>query len=374
MATPAGPLVRLWGIPTSQLPSSTATADELAPFLTAILQEAVPFIDSAAPKSSPAEAQRSKVWKPKGVKSSSDSTAKVEVSERTVPAAELEAVATPTTKGKGKLAPEMWACRRSVHQDAAERGTASWAEFEHSFRFEHAKSEDAFTPNVLATHEALVWDCGGVSPFDLGGETWGEFSLKVEEMRHKVGRPVLKDRTFPVLQMVATTQGKQEFVVVSIPVPDFGTESEASRLAREKGAQVARYVSVELIRKMADGKIEWLMATASDAGGVLPMWVQNKAMPGVVWKDVPLFLRWIAKERGDGGTRKESGASKGSIVPEVSTGTARDAGNGATAGASQTATAPEGSGRDVDYWHGGHAEAVLGDGAKQNGATTTADQ
>ncbi|KAH8675653.1 hypothetical protein BX600DRAFT_453211 [Xylariales sp. PMI_506] len=138
-------------------------------------------------------------------------------------------------------------------------------------------------------------------------------------MRHKVGRPVLKDRTFPVLQAVAATPGsKQEFVVVSIPVPDFGSRAE-SKLASEKGAQVARYVSVERIRKLPEsagadaGKIEWLMATASDAGGVLPMWVQNMAMPGVVWKDVPLFLSWIAKDRVKKGT---TGGAGETVVPE----------------------------------------------------------
>ncbi|KAI1847382.1 hypothetical protein JX266_006607 [Neoarthrinium moseri] len=291
-----GPLIRLWGVSTAQLPSPTESADELAPFLISVLQEAVPFIDSAAPKSSgPSSSTPStKLWKHKGDKSSPDSTAKVEVSERVVGAGELEIVISRSGLGDKKPVNETWMCRRSVHEDRAAPGTASWAEFERCFRDEHAEAEDAFTPNVAATHAALVWDCGGVEAAEAG-ETWTGFQLKVQEMRHRIGKP-LKDRTFPVLQMTAAARGKSEFLVVSIPVPDFGT-AEASRLAREKGAQVASYVSVERIRKLDDGRIEWLMATASDAGGVLPMWVQNMAMPGVVWKDVPLFLGWIAKER-----------------------------------------------------------------------------
>ncbi|KXJ95480.1 hypothetical protein Micbo1qcDRAFT_157436 [Microdochium bolleyi] len=192
----------------------------------------------------------------------------------------------------------------------------------------------------------------------------------MQEMRHKVGRPVLRDRTFPVLQMtcrrviasgtkdgpgtrdhdttpaaagpdgetpeppadtevaVESTGGDdisqaaddaaaaaaaadtktpdvgnntgQEFLVVSIPVPDFG-EDKRSKLASEANAQVAVYVSVERVRKMAsNGQIEWVMATASDAGGVLPMWVQTAAVPTKLWKDVPMLFSWLVKRRSEG--------------------------------------------------------------------------
>ncbi|KAH8193777.1 hypothetical protein TruAng_012054 [Truncatella angustata] len=139
-------------------------------------------------------------------------------------------------------------------------------------------------------------------------------------MRHKIGAP-LRDRTFPVLQLTAAVVeggggAAPEFVVVSIPVPDFG-ESESSRLASEKGAQVASYVSVERIRKLESGKIEWLMATASDAGGVLPQFVQNMAMPGIVWKDVPLFLGWIAKERQKRDIARDGVAGRGQRERDV---------------------------------------------------------
>lgn len=334
-AAEIGPLVRLWGISASRLPSPTASADDLTPFLLAILQEALPFIDGAAPRTrrpdtdSSATAAAKKFWKPKGVKSSpADSAAPIEVSERVVGAGELETVVARALlddatrkKTQARLGNEAWACRRSVHEDKAQKGTASWAEFVRCFRDEHAAAEDGFTPAVIATCEALGWDCAGVGSVDVaegeedrgassdGRQRWGRFTLKVVEMRHKVGRPVLKDRTFPVLQLTATTvptAGKErEFVVISIPVPDFGT-SEASQLAREKGAQIAAYVSVERLRVLdahdqqqggKAGEIEWLMATAGNAGGLLPSWVQNMAMPGIIWKDVPLFLKWIAGER-----------------------------------------------------------------------------
>ncbi|KAI1779494.1 hypothetical protein F4818DRAFT_399475 [Hypoxylon cercidicola] len=319
-----GPLIRLWGLRTEQLPAATATADELAPLLMAILQEAVPFIDTAAPKDS-AGTPDPQLWKRKGTHAHADSAAKIEVLERVVPAADLERVAGGDEKQQKKkmvAGAETWCCRRSVHADKAEKGTAAWPEFDRCFRLHHAESEHAFTPACLAARAALRWDCGGVEARE-GGLRWTDFSLVVEEMRHRIGKPVLKDRTFPVLQMACRAADARELVVVSIPVPDFA-RSGASALAAEKGAQVATYVSVERIRKLDDGSgsIEWLMATASDAGGVLPAWVQNLAAPGVIWKDVPLFLGWIAKERqgGGGGGATDGAANGGEAVPQASTG------------------------------------------------------
>jgi hypothetical protein len=168
----------------------------------------------------------------------------------------------------------------------------------------HAESEDAFTPTVVARRRAVVWDCMDAKPVDIGGETWGRFTLGVEEMRHAVGRPVLKDRVFPVLQMTASALGdgdeqreKEEFIVVSVTVADFDQAPEAE-LARGGDVVVATYASVERVRKVSgSGGIEWIMATASDARGTLPMWVQIKAVPGQIAKDVALFLGWIAGER-----------------------------------------------------------------------------
>ncbi|KAF2971178.1 hypothetical protein GQX73_g2386 [Xylaria multiplex] len=296
-----GPLVRRWGLPVKQLPSATAGIDELKPFVASILKEALPFIDTAAPKSPSPGAK--KLWKSKGTKSDPDSAAKVDVLERAISCKELQAIASKHGI-KAKIEEETWAVRLSAHEDAAKKGTASWDEFEHSFRLEHAKTEMAFTPNVIAANEAQRWDCTGIE-VEEAGQSWDRFSLVVEEMRHKVGRPILKDRTFPVLQLSCAAKegtGASEFVIVSIPVPDFATSDKAN-LSKEKDALIAFYVSIERIRKLSDGKIEWLLGTASDAAGVLPLWIQDKALVGIVWKDVPLFLGWIAKERAKTGAK-----------------------------------------------------------------------
>ncbi|KAI0523856.1 hypothetical protein F5B22DRAFT_592282 [Xylaria bambusicola] len=317
--TELGPLVRRWGLPVKQLPSATAGPDELKPFFASILKEALPFIDSAAPKTS---SDAKKLWKSKGAKSSPDSDASVDVLERRISAKELQAIASKHGI-KADIEEETWATRLSVHEDAAKKGTASWDEFEHSFRLEHAKTEMAFTPNVIAANEAQRWDCAGIE-LEEGGQSWDRFQLVVEEMRHKVGRPFLKDRTFPVLQLSCAvkdgTGASPEFVIVSIPVPDFATSDKAN-LSKEKGALIAFYVSIERIRKLDNGKIEWLLGTASDAAGVLPLWIQDIALLGIVWKDVPMFLGWIAKERGKSdGKAMTSDAKETEQTPQVTTG------------------------------------------------------
>ncbi|GAP83514.1 hypothetical protein SAMD00023353_0201170 [Rosellinia necatrix] len=345
-----GPLVRRWGLSAKQLPSDTAGLDELQPFVTSILKEALPFIDSAAPKTASPDAK--KLWKSKGCKSSPESSAKVEVLERVVPAKELQAIASKH-EIKSKVEQETWATRLSVHEDAATKGTASWEEFDHSFRLEHAKTEMAFTPNVIAANEAQRWDCAGIE-VEEAGQSWDRFSLVVEEMRHKVGRPFLKDRTFPVLQLSCAVKegtGAPEFVIVSIPVPDFATSDKAT-LSKEKGAQIAVYVSVERIRKLEDGKVEWLLGTASDARGVLPLWIQDKALIGIVWKDVPMFLGWIAKERE--GTDAQAAAESTSVpagdsdpredtehAPEATTGVATGSAAPVSDGSVVAETAPQ---------------------------------
>ena len=44
-------------------------------------------------------------------------------------------------------------------------------------------------------------------------------------------------------------------------------------------------------------EVEWVMATASDARGALPGWVQKLGTPGAVVKDVGLFLGWVDGRR-----------------------------------------------------------------------------
>jgi len=177
-----GPLIRLWGIKTDQLPpvpgaeGTGSNVDGLTQLLASLLREAVPFIDSVAPKgdrhtsagvSDPTQKLKTGNWKPKGTKSyHPTSTAKVELFERVVGPKELEEAAAAAAVGKGKKlatgAGETWICRRSVHEDRKEKGTASWDEFRDCLKERHAETEEMFTPSVVRMEKGVVWDCGGV--------------------------------------------------------------------------------------------------------------------------------------------------------------------------------------------------------------------
>lgn len=301
-----GPLVRLAGISIAQLPpggykpldsSPYPAGPELSVFVTSILSEAIPFIDGVAPKSGAPP-----TWKVKGSpKHYASSEAPVPLYERVVTSSELSNIV-----GMEKLAPdskdETWFCRRSCHRNAAEKGTASWDEFVHAFRDNHPETEKAFTPTVMSARTATIWDTTDVN-VEAVGSSWRVESLKVVEMTHKIDPKPLNNRTFPVLQLVASLHDTEEFLVTSIPLSDF-ERSEYAVAAKEKGLVVAAYTSIERIRILPaankggkQGEIEWIMATASDAKGVLPQWMQKLAVPGQVAHDVDLFLKWLPGER-----------------------------------------------------------------------------
>lgn len=283
MTTQYGPLVRLWGLQYSQLPNASANSEELKQLLTSIFAEALPFIKDVPASNS--------AWKRNGTKTYAVSTAPVELYSRVVPADALKLVAKEHESVKtdrNKIVSESWYLRRSVHEDAAKNGTATWDEFVKSFKQEHAETEKNFTPNIESTHLFQQWDCSGIE-IEIDGDTWVDWTLKFEESVHKLPAPLTK-RVFPVVQATASAKGRKDFLVVQVLV-EGGPESEGS-----KGALKAAYTSVERVRE-GEGGIEWTMGTVSNARGVLPQWIQNLSVSGLVAKDVSMFLEWMAKQR-----------------------------------------------------------------------------
>ena len=307
-----GPWVRLEGIGISQLPpggkgvqpnnpvpSTEKTSDgsgataalTLTAFITSVLSESILFIDGVAPKSG-----GTSTWKSKGSpKKYPTSEAPVHLYERIVSGKDLDKIE-GMSQFSADRKDETWFCRRSCHRNRAEKGTASWEEFVRYFKEHHAESEEAFTPTVIGAREAIKWNAGGIE-VEVNGERFTSITVAVEEMKHKIDPKPLKNRTFPVIQVAAMLAGSQEFLVVSIPIHDFN-KSPYAEFARDKSLVVATYTSIERIRVLpSNGDIEWIMATASDAGGVLPQWMQNLAVPGTVAKDVELFMSWIPSQR-----------------------------------------------------------------------------
>lgn len=291
-----GPLVRLWGVdPSAQLPSPSAAAEELQRFLGSVLAEALPLYRERA---GPGSGDASSRWRSKGVKTSAHSASPVHLLERTVPEAALARVASghglpaSVVAAAARAQGETWAARRSVHEDAAAAGTASWAEWVRCFKDEHAVAEKAFTPSVIATRVLREWDCGGVA-VDAGGAAWAAWTLRVEESVHRLPSP-LRPRVFPLVQATATARGRHDFVVVQMAAR--GDDGQGQGGDGGDGTVRGAYTSVERLRE-APGGIEWTMATVSDAGGVVPAWVQRLAVPAQIAKDVDLFLGWIVGER-----------------------------------------------------------------------------
>lgn len=151
-------------------------------------------------------------------------------------------------------------------------------------------------------------------------------------------------------------------------------------LSVEKGVVVGAYVSVERVRRLPltkgaeaggmsgeRGRIEWLMATASDARGILPMWVQTRAVPGQIAKDVSLFLGWMNTERRKkeqkndnnkekeerGGEGEEKGAKKDEEVGVVVGGNQGEGKEGV-----EEAAAAAGKGDDVQGGNNGQGAAA----------------
>lgn len=55
-------------------------------------------------------------------------------------------------------------------------------------------------------------------------------------------------------------------------------------------------MSVELVQELDDNKVQWSMATSSDAGGSIPRFITNGALPKSIAEDVPSFLKWMVKK------------------------------------------------------------------------------
>ncbi|KAG6085013.1 hypothetical protein E4U16_000066 [Claviceps sp. LM84 group G4] len=286
----AGRFVRLWGLDTSDLPPSATPHKELAPFLTAVLHEALAFIDDVPTGVTSTDSP----WRPDGVKKFSNSVALVNLYKRVVPVKHLKLA----MKGHDsancvkprRLRAETWSLRRSVHEDAEIPGTAGWKEWYRCFKEDHALAEQEFTPSVLSHRRMKSWKCKDLKIVQ-GDHTWTNMTLRWEESVHKFPFPLQK-RVFPVLQITASDENHvdaAEFVVIQIALRDIDAPGR-------NRAVLGAYTSVERLRRTADG-VEWIMGTVSDAGGILPLALQKLAIPGQIAKDVDMFLTWIAEER-----------------------------------------------------------------------------
>lgn len=307
-----GKLLRLRHLKPSEIPAhpelgpqqNTGKTPDLHNFVSEALNEAESFMTAYLPLKFNVKSAN---------KSAPPSAASVELLQHDVQGAEIPTHA-PTTPA-GRTA-EAWFARTSIHENAAQDGTASWEEFDEGLRKDHSQHEMEYTPDVQDAHPVLSWDeqlAGGDlqrTESNVAGETseignarrvgeWEDVGMALMEMVHHIPPP-LNDRVFPVLVITAKHTSNQKFLVIQIPVDTTGMPRAKYSVGSQSGKYytTGMYVSIERGELSEGGqKVKWQMATASDAKGVLPMWAQKMGVPGAVVKDVGLFIGWTAKRR-----------------------------------------------------------------------------
>lgn len=286
--TPLGPLVRLRNKTQSELPShpalppTTGTArPTIAENVAAILAEADSFMTSYLPRTFKTKSKD---------KRSSPSTAPVELLSHEIPRSEIPESVRPKCEGTA----ETWFARTSIHENAAKSGTASWDEFDRGTRANHAEREDDYTPDVLDAHLVFDWS-EELDKLDKNVGEWEDVGAEVREMLHNIPPP-LNDRVFTVMVIWAKRPAKNDWLVVQLPVDPKGLPGV--KYQDRPKITTGQYVSIERGELVDGGKnVKWQMGTASDAGGVLPMWAQKLGVPGAVVKDVGLFMQYCEDQR-----------------------------------------------------------------------------
>ncbi|KAI5780029.1 hypothetical protein EDC01DRAFT_782510 [Geopyxis carbonaria] len=157
-----------------------------------------------------------------------------------------------------------WVARRSHHT------SPPFSVFAAGLLHNHARQEVEYVPSVEHVQALVEYDAA------LAGVEAG-----VYEVTHRMPWPLWK-RVFRVLVVAG------EGYCVSVPV----------KAEEVKGRVRGVYVAVEKVIEGEGGVVEWTVATAAEAGGWIPAWVQRLVMPGTVAKDVGAFLEWA------GGSKK----------------------------------------------------------------------
>ncbi|KAF7118069.1 hypothetical protein CNMCM5793_007455 [Aspergillus hiratsukae] len=293
-------LIRLSPHPFSSLPAHPSLTSSPSPsrpslhsFLATALSEAHTLLTDTIPNTFKVESKQ---------RSSPPATAKVQLLKRTIGS-------------------EFWACRKSVHQDAAVDGSASWEEFRRGLRENHSENKMAYTPTVTSVERLLEWPTEG----EIEGG-WRQVGMHVNIITHTFHPTVLvAPRTFISLVISADLpiSAPQGFMTVQIPLTVNPT-SEIPQEIREKiastaprNAVFASYASVEQVVSVPTpgvtsnsdaragtgdaNQLEWTMATTSDAGGAIPRWIQRSwtmgGIPKAIVADVGYFISWTGQQR-----------------------------------------------------------------------------
>ncbi|KAJ5338028.1 hypothetical protein N7452_004756 [Penicillium brevicompactum] len=232
---------------------------------------------------------------------------------------------------QGTLQNEFWVCRQSDHQDSPADGTGSWREFENGLRHDHAEHEMEYTPSVTKVKQLLNWNQDGSwdpnMRIEVSDRRYKDFIVELNLIVHTFHPGALiRPRAFISWTVSAaisniTPENEPEgtsFITIQVPfrLSDAAEDPVYQQLCADALASVpprtifAHYASIEQVELLhpsdsSDRMIRWTMATASEAGGKIPQWVQRNwtlgGVPKAVVADVGLFIGWIMKQRGQRG-------------------------------------------------------------------------
>ncbi|EQL34898.1 hypothetical protein BDFG_03339 [Blastomyces dermatitidis ATCC 26199] len=264
-------------------------------FLQAALTQALEFLTTTVPG-------KSFTTNPK-LRASPPSSAQVQVSSGSIKYTPLTSKSLAAADKEDK-----WFARRTVLDNCAAKGTASFQEFVQGLKDDHLLNEMEYEPNITALEDIAKWDCSGVEV--EGGWSGVEASLSLVTHTFQPAN-LISPRVFlamvitaftpPESSISASTTQPSGFINIQLPIH---FSAIPPSLSLPKDAVRGKYVSVELVRILPDtkdsaapGKIEWVMATSSKARGWIPEFLQHSAIPDAIARDVGLFLKWADEQR-----------------------------------------------------------------------------
>ncbi|KAJ5936350.1 Serine-threonine protein kinase 19 [Penicillium verhagenii] len=220
--------------------------------------------------------------------------------------------------------PEFWVCRQSEHPSFEVPGTASWPEFLAGLRTNHAENEMEYTPSVTSVDRLLAWERTQTGEVEVNGLIYKDIDVEINLITHTFHpSAMISPRSFISLTISASydcplqpdelLRGLPSRGFITIQIPLCWDESSTPEDIRQKISFVspkktifANYASVEQVnhltpREDRTSRIEWTMATTSDAKGKIPKWVQRNwtlgGVPRAVVADVGLFIKWTEARR-----------------------------------------------------------------------------
>ncbi|GAA5946937.1 hypothetical protein JCM3765_002084 [Sporobolomyces pararoseus] len=194
-----------------------------------------------------------------------------------------------TVPGAGNTDGYKWHVRVSTHKDV------SYEQFKMGLLENHSVNERDYIEDCKTADKIQVIKEGEM-------EVW-------RMLYHQPFPASNRSFSFVIFTSELASTSERSFIVVSIPVAHPGAPPE-------KGYVRGRYVSVENCRETPQGVV-WTMAVSSDAGGMVPKFVSEKAMPSKISEDVPSFLKWIKTKPAPASTTNVGSSTEAPTLPQI---------------------------------------------------------